>query len=410
MATVDSKAVWVMQGWLFYHASKFWQPTQIKALLNAVPNDKMMILDLFSEAHPAWQKTTAYYGKPWIWCMLHNFGGNTGMFGRLESIASKPAETRKDANSGNLVGIGLTPEAIEQNPVVYELMMENIWRENPIKLDEWLDAYIARRYGEKNNDASKAWEILKKTVYSETKDVRDVPESILTGRPTFEKAARWTRTPLHYKPQDLIPAWDYMTKAATKLSQSEGFRYDLIDVSRQVLVNYANVLQQKCAEAYIKNDIPNFKKNTTAFLELLTDTDEMLGTHQDFLLGKWLSAAKSWGTNPQETALYERNARNLITLWGDKDSGLHEYACKQWAGLIKDFYKKRWEIFFNSAIRSMEKQEKIDLKAFEESIKKWEWNWVNGKEIYPDKPIGDPIALSHKVYKKYIATIKSIYN
>ena len=33
--------------------------------------------------------------------------------------------------SGRLKGIGLTMEAIEQNPVIYELMMEHTWRNDP---------------------------------------------------------------------------------------------------------------------------------------------------------------------------------------------------------------------------------------------------------------------------------------
>jgi len=46
------------------------------------------------------------------------------------------------------VGIGLTPEAIEQNPLVYELMLDNVWRSGPITdLDAWTAAYLRRRYG-----------------------------------------------------------------------------------------------------------------------------------------------------------------------------------------------------------------------------------------------------------------------
>jgi len=91
MAAGDPQAKWIMQGWLFHFQSSFWKPTQIKALLNAVPNDKMIILDLWSENNPVWNKTEAYYGKPWIWCMLHNFGGNISMYGRMDEVAGAPA-------------------------------------------------------------------------------------------------------------------------------------------------------------------------------------------------------------------------------------------------------------------------------------------------------------------------------
>ncbi|MGC9219633.1 MAG: alpha-N-acetylglucosaminidase, partial [Athalassotoga sp.] len=49
MKQVDPDAIWVMQGWLFYADQQFWQAPQTKALLNAVPNDHMIILDLYAE-------------------------------------------------------------------------------------------------------------------------------------------------------------------------------------------------------------------------------------------------------------------------------------------------------------------------------------------------------------------------
>lgn len=35
-----------------------------------------------------------------------------------------------------------------------------------------------------------------------------------------------------------------------------------------------------------------------------------------WLVGKWISDARAWGTNPTESAQYEFNARNQLTLWG----------------------------------------------------------------------------------------------
>ncbi|MUT98614.1 MAG: hypothetical protein EP145_05445 [Bacteroides uniformis] len=38
------------------------------------------------------------------------------------------------------------------------------------------------------------------------------------------------------------------------------------------------------------------------------------------LLGKWIKDAKSWGTGEEEKRLYEKNARDLVTLWGGKEA------------------------------------------------------------------------------------------
>ena len=160
MQDVDPDAVWVMQGWLFYHERDFWGEPEIKALLGAIPDDRMIILDLWSERHPVWKRTNAYYGKPWIWCMLHNFGQNINMSGNATSVANDPANALVDPNAGNMSGIGLTMEGIGQNPMVYALMLENVWRDKPIDNDEFIKSYLTQRYGSCPENAYKAWQII----------------------------------------------------------------------------------------------------------------------------------------------------------------------------------------------------------------------------------------------------------
>jgi len=53
-----------------------------------VPQGKMIVLDLMAETTPVWQETDSFYGQPYIWCMLHNFGGNLGMYGAIHSVTT----------------------------------------------------------------------------------------------------------------------------------------------------------------------------------------------------------------------------------------------------------------------------------------------------------------------------------
>ena len=46
----------------------------------------MIVLDLFAEVDPIWMETESFYGQPFIWCMLHNFGGNLGLYGTVERV------------------------------------------------------------------------------------------------------------------------------------------------------------------------------------------------------------------------------------------------------------------------------------------------------------------------------------
>lgn len=408
MQQADPKAVWVMQAWLFYSDRKFWKEPQVKALLEAVPNDKMLLLDLATEIEPVWKRTQAYYGKPWVWNMLHNFGGNVNLFGRIEGVANGPIQALNDPNKGNLQGLGLTMEAIEQNPVLYALTMRHAWDSSPLDLDKWLDVYIRNRYGKVTKENREVWQILKKTVYNGT-TIRDGAESILTGRPTFDSTTVWTRTKLNYAPKDLLPAWDLMIKSIKANGSKEGFQYDLVDISRQVLANYALPLQKKWVTAYRKNDWVSFRKYTKEYLTLIDDLDELLGTRQDFLLGKWIKEARACGFTPAEKDLYEQNARDLITLWGDANSPLHEYSNRQWNGLLKDFYKVRWEKFFNALTSAQQKGEKYQHEAFEKEIKQWEWSWVTSHKDFIATPQGNPNQVAKKLFDKYYSKIEQAY-
>lgn len=408
MAAADPQATWIMQGWLFLYQSKFWQPQQIKAVLNAVPDDRMIILDLFSENKPVWDKTEGYYGKSWIWCMLLNFGGNVSMYGRMNTVAHTPAETLVHPLAKNLVGIGLTPEAIEQNPVMYELLLENVWRDKPIDLPAWLNDYALRRYGRQNGHAGQAWQILHNTVY-EGAIASGGPESIITGRPTFKPTAPWTNTKKTYSPKELLPALDHLMSAMDELKSSEGYRYDIIDVTRQVMANYADTLQQTFAAAYAGKDYRMFNTTANKFLEVIDDMNTLLASHQDFLLGKWLASARETGTTTAEKDLYEKNARNLITLWGDKESPLHDYACKQWAGMLSDFYKPRWLQFFSYVNRQIRLNQPVDETIFGNQVKNWEWNWVNGHNTFTTRAQGDPVQTAKKMYTKYRAAMEASF-
>jgi alpha-N-acetylglucosaminidase len=411
MRQADTAATWVMQGWLFYSDRKFWREKQTEALLNAVPNDKMIILDLATEIEPVWKRTNAFYGKPWIWNMLHNFGGNTNLFGRMETVASEPANALNDSNRGNLVGIGLTMEGIEQNPVMYELMTSHTWQNEPIDLNEWLPQFVFNRYGVRNDDALNAWNVLRKTVFVVPADkyIRDGAESILQGRPTLDSFTRWTKTKLNYDPKDLLPAWDAMIKASRACKNSDGFQFDIVDLTRQVLANYALPLQRKFVEAYNRRELSSFKKYSGQFVELIDDIDKLLATRKDFLLGQWIADARKYGTTQSEKHLYEFNAKDLITLWGDKDCPLNEYACRQWSGLFTDFYKRRWQQFFLKLEEAIVSKKELDMNAFTTQIKNWEWQWVNERKDYPVVTSGNQIDISKALYKKYFHLIEAEY-
>lgn len=69
-------------------------------------------------------------------------------------------KARNEANS-TMIGTGLTPEGINQNYVIYDLMTESAWRTEPANLTEWFTNYTIRRYGRRDEYVIHAWQILK---------------------------------------------------------------------------------------------------------------------------------------------------------------------------------------------------------------------------------------------------------
>lgn len=409
MAVADPDATWVMQGWMFHHKRQYWTAPLIKSFLDGIPDDGILVLDLWSENNPVWSRTEAYYGKPWLWCMLHNFGGNISLYGRMPVVSTIPAETLRNPDAGNISGIGLTMEGIDQNPAIYALMLENAWTENPIDVDDWLDGYIKRRYGKQNEEADKAWEILKNTVY-DGNVIPGGPESIISGRPTFEKSTAATRTQhMFYNPADLLPAWEHLIKAIPGMKKTDGMEYDVVDVTRQVLANYANELQQKYAAAALDKRMEEADTYSRQFLELIDDIDKTVAARPEFLLGVWLENAKAHGKSEEERRLYEMNARMIITLWGDQH-GLHDYSNRQWSGLLKGFYKPRWENFFEYVKTCHANNKEVNMDEFNESSKVWERNWVHSNEVYAQDPQGDALTVSTEMFEKYYPVISVEYN
>lgn len=402
MANVDPHAIWIMQGWLFVDKEWFWGEEETKAYLAGVPDNNMIILDLWAEEHPVWNRTDAFYGKPWIWCMLHNFGGRNMLYGNAHKLATEPSRVLNNPESGRLSGIGAVPEGIEQNPMIYSLLFEQIWQKEPIYIESWIKDYSQRRYGQKYAPMEEAWKMLLESAYTHEGNY----ESSITARPTFNKDNQWAYTDIPYDTNQMIHVWEKMLECAESLKDNECYKYDLLMVGKQVLANYARNIQQKFREDYNTKDLAAFDRNSTNFLQLIDDMDRLMATNIDLLLGKWINDARAWGTNEEEKNLYEKNARDLVTLWGGPDAFLHDYASKQWAGLFSGFYKSRWEIFLDEVRNCILQGKVFDAERIDNQIRKWEWEWVNSTGGFSNVPEGNTIDVSIELYEKYISLVR----
>ncbi len=402
MVEGDSLAVNVMQSWLFLH-DKFWNSNRIKAYLDAVPNDRMILLDLFASGEPQWKKTNAFDSKPWIWCMLHNWGGKMGMYGRTNVVTKELPSLLKNSNAGNLIGIGLTPEGLMTNPYIYDLMSEMAWHTDTVNTEEWAKKYIERRYGKKSVKAEEAWKILINTLY-DCRDQRHGPQGAhYCMRPTPEfSQGSFVRSNLFYDSAEIRNALKLLLEASDEIGNSDGYKYDVVDLTRQCMSDLSVEMHKQMGAAYISGNYEEYKKICDKWLSAILDLDKLLSTRREFLLGNWLEQSKKWATNKEEKNLYEWNARNLITLWGPRNSSLHDYAQKQWAGLMKDFYYTRWKMLIKQVELSLKSGKKFDEEDFNTKVTAFEERWTKKNNNYPTEPTGNPLYEAKRIFNKYL--------
>ncbi|XP_041938265.1 alpha-N-acetylglucosaminidase [Alosa sapidissima] len=396
MTSVDPQAVWLMQGWLFVSDTAFWRPAQVKALLHGVPLGRMIVLDLFAESMPAFSFTQSFYGQPFIWCMLHNFGGNSGMFGTVEQVNMGPFEALRFPNS-TLVGLGMAPEGIEQNPVVYELMSELAWRKEPVNLLKWVSLYAARRYGSMEESLGAAWRLLFRSVYNCTlAGYKNHNHSPLVRRPSLHMV-----TDVWYKPAHLYEAWRLLFEAAPALMDTQTFHYDLVDVTRQALQLLTTEFYREIRDAFQAQKLPELlTAGGVLIYDLLPELDRLLSSDVHFLLGLWLENARSMGLNEREAQLYDFNARNQVTLWGPEGNIL-DYANKEWGGLMEDYYSQRWGLFVNTLVECLDRGRPFKQDAFNQEVFQVEKGFVYNERKYPSKPLGNTYEIARRIFLKY---------
>jgi hypothetical protein len=394
MAKTDPRAVWLLQGWTFFHQRKFWTPERIKAFLDAVPNQGMLILDLFCEKSPVWNQTEGFFGKPWVWSFVYNFGNNTviGGSGPLERIGDLPG-VRAHPLGRNLRGVGLIVEGLGHNPPLYDLFFEQAWREGPVDLPGRMREFARQRYGREDEHAAAAWDALLSGIYSGHRNTES--RTVVTSFPGPDR--RFGRNPAG----TLATAWRHLILAGAQVGDTETYRHDLVNVGRQYLAEHAGRLYDEASAASRAGDAGKFRTTTRAFLKTLGDLDELLATDRHFLLGRWLEDAKRWGETDDERARMEWNARRVLTLWGG-GTALRDYAWKEWSGMIGGFYSKRWDVFFRRQQEALDTGRPFDAAAANAELLSFENEWAAGRELYPAEPQGDALAVSRRLYDQYV--------
>jgi len=404
MTDADPQAIWLLQSWAFLNR-KVWKHPQVEALMHSVPLGKLLVIDLWCDYGSSWPSRKAFYGQPWIWAIIQNFGGNVSLHGSMNIMANdlRRALDGRGKESGNLVGIGYIMEGIGWNSVIDDFQADLVWRSKVPDVSKWIDRFVTRRYHDESASIVKAWKELGKAIYLEG-DQRCRTDNAIFRMPTLgkEKTAGMGRG--NRLDGFLVPTWKEFLNASKELRNEDTYQFDLINVTRQALGSVMTQYREEMDAAYKAEDRIAIREVGNKMQTLIADVDELLATHPQYLLGPWLESAKNWGRNDKQRKHYEWNARQMITLWGTRQ--LNDYAARQWSGLLTDYYAVRWTMFQDALDKSLATKTPWDQQAFEDNVWAFQQEWTRQTKSYPTKPNGkSPAEVSKRLYDKYAADL-----
>ena len=394
MASVDPESVWLQMGWMFYYDSKHWTPENVKAYLQAVPQGKVVILDYYLEHTPVWTLTDKFYGQPYILCYLGNFGGNTRLAGNFHQASDRIEDALSNGGS-NMCGIGSTLEGFGINQPMYEFVLDKAW-DTGISDEEWVSTLAERRAGCRDEHAEKAWKTLTDSIYIAGSFSSQTP--LACARPCLEGYWHWTS--IHntrYANSTLIRAWKELLEVP---SDRYTYRSDVVILGTQALGNHFAVLRDEFTSAYRQHDIVKAREVAAQMRQLLDDLDALVSCDAQFSLKRWLDDASACAQTPEEAAYYRRNARTIITVWGDSKT-LLDYATRLWGGLMKSYCAPRWEMYIDEILSCIEEGREYDQAAFFERLAEFEKAWAASDDAIDYKDPADPVALSRELILKY---------
>lgn len=393
IAAVHPSATWLLQGWSFHYHHGFWTPERVQAYLGGVPHENLLLIDLWGEHAPMWR--AGMHGRRWLWTAIHNFGGRFALFGDLHGLARDVDELRR-MRPDRLEGVGLAPEAIENNTVFYELATDCAWGE--VDVVRWLDRFAVQRYqvtGPAADVARRAWRLLVGTLYAPGR-TRSIPSPVY-ARPWSADAPFATQ---RVAGEALPPGGQTMSAnvdaendpavlgdlptvaAAARLLLSIGDRatghaleQDVVELVGHVLAQGTRAHIRGILERHAAHDADGLRRHARRLEQDLADLDTLCATRPESRVSTWIAQARRWGGTTAEADVMERDARSLVSVWGHQTSGLHDYSGRHWSGLVTDLYLPRWRTWAEWLADAVDRDAEPDVAVLRRRVVDLEEGW-----------------------------------
>ena len=298
---------------------------RLHSFTSSIPEGQFILLDMSAHGTGQWKEWKGQWRVPFIWTALHTYGGNLGIKGNISEVNAVPFEAPPLAPvpagydpKTQAVGVGYTPEGLDQNPAYYEVLQEAAFKSAPERnTTDWLVRRAHRRYGllqAHNADVAAAWAALAASGYAHDRGVSDGSGVGQMGLPhALNLDTTYFQRDLHTPTGEMClewASWGLLNAAAPAVvAASAGkpvpapFLYDLVNTAREVLAQLSTPTLLNFSNSLIGTDAARINTTGTLFSELLGDMDELLATDTAFMLGPWLASARKLGGQQNQRAV-----------------------------------------------------------------------------------------------------------
>ena len=377
------------------------------ALTQNVPKDAVLAVDTDGTQR-------AYCGDlPYIRGMHVNAGAHTSLCGDVAKILTETFP--QDA-----AGLGVFSDYTLANPLFASCAFRRLTEDAVENAADVFADEAVRRWGSAESCLRSAAKTMLETCYNASSPAVPVG-SVPATRPSTQlvHTARGDTLALHYDNRDLCRALESLL--SSEGDYTDGYVFDVCDLTRQMLSNYARRLYTGVITGYEKRDSRLFETTTNGFMRVLSDMDRLLGTRPEFCLHRHVYTAGSRAEGKNDQQNFELALLVSLTLFGPmQEPDNYDVRWKEWSDLTGGYYAKRWHAFFTMLAENFKKRKQIstvcrDAKdgrnpsrgnKFCKQLDKIERDWV--RTCVPNAPgEEDTLAVAQELLTKYKPLIES---
>lgn len=306
---------------------------------------KIVLLYQDMQSDADWKTMSATKTIPWIW-NWNCSGIRAEQPASLHDALNQPEKASNSPETASCIqGIGTWMNGSGDFPLAYSLVNNRRWQPEVIDLRDELRRELEWRYGACDSMVLNAWLQLVDVDLN-----YDPTRSLIARRPGFDLLDEAAHDSLaeDNRYRKISEALDGLTRFGERYDGNVNYRRDLIRLTALQQELQAQRLYRQFCTAFQERRAEQMQQAQTAFLNLIREADSLRSEDPSLCWSHWM-----------KQSVQDARGRNLelgdwsLTLLRKQE--LDNGSVPALSGLLKEYCYPRWELFFNWALRKMQR-------------------------------------------------------